>query len=153
MEAITIRTATACDLSSLAVLEAACFPDAWGREAIEAHLSSKTGISLIAERCGNAVGYLLGLCLPPEAELYRIAVLPTVRREGLGRRIMHGLFDILSKNSVEACFLEVREGNSAARALYNAYGFAEVGRRRGYYKDPREDALVMRREFDVSSVN
>lgn len=153
MESIEIRMAEHGDLTALVALEAACFPDAWGREAILAQLSGNTGISLIAERGGAAVGYLFGLCLPPEGELYRIATLPAVRRTGIGSEILQRFLDILDQRLTNVCFLEVRESNHAARALYERLGFSQVGRRRGYYKNPREDALVMRRESDVSSIN
>ena len=153
MKDLTIRSAGMGDLPALCHMEAACFTDAWSREAIAAHLSAGTSVSLIAECGGEAVGYLFGFCLPPEGELYRIATLPAVRRSGFGRVILQGFLDILEKKEANVCFLEVREGNVAACALYRAFGFLEVGRRRGYYKNPKEDALVMRRESDVSSIN
>ena len=147
MSDYTIRTAKSeSDLSLLTQLEAIAFPDAWGEREIRSHLCGETAISLLCvDTGGNAVGYLFGSCLPPEGEVYRIAVLPEVRGRGIGRTILLSFVDLLDRRGADVCFLEVREGNTAARALYESVGFTTVGVRKNYYKNPTENALVMKR--------
>ena len=146
MGAYTLRTATEADLPLLTALEAAAFRDAWREGEIRSHLSGATAVTLICEgEAGEALGYLFGSCLPPEGEVYRIAVPDALRGRGIARFIMQGFLDILEKNGADVCFLEVREGNTAARALYASVGFTAVGLRKNYYKDPPEHALVLKR--------
>ena len=154
MDGYTIRRATSeGDAALLAGLEAAAFRDAWSEDAIRSHICSENGITLLClDRDGRAVGYLFGTSLPPEGELYRIAVLPEERKKGLGRFILLRFLDILSNIGTDVCFLEVRESNTAARALYASLGFKPVGLRKNYYKDPLENALVLKRGDYVPAI-
>ena len=145
MKAITVRRATADDLAALTALEAAVFSEPWSCAAVAAHLTGEHTVTLLAEEGGCPLGYLFGLLLPPEGELLRVAALPKARRRGIASALLQGFIDILNKNGVSVCFLEVREGNLAARTLYERTGFVTVGRRRDYYRAPREDALLMKR--------
>lgn len=147
MRECTIRQAKSeSDLVLLRALEEACFSDAWGESEIRSHLCAETSVTLLClDHGGRAIGYLFGACLPPEGEVYRIAVLPDVRGGGIGRKIMLSFLDILSYRGADVCFLEVRESNTAARALYASVGFCPVGLRKNYYKNPTEHALVMKR--------
>ncbi|MBO7762141.1 MAG: ribosomal protein S18-alanine N-acetyltransferase [Clostridia bacterium] len=142
--AYRIRRATPQDLSLLFRLEADCFSDPWSEGALASHLGSGSGLSFLAVgEDGTPYGYLLGLSLLAEGELLRVGVLPAHRRCGAGRALTATLLTTLREGGAEACFLEVREGNAAAQALYAAHGFTVVGRRKQYYKNPSEDALVM----------
>ena len=142
--AYRIRRATPQDLSLLFRLEADCFSDPWGEAALSSHLTSPSGLAYVAEgEEGLPYGYLLGLSLGVEGELLRVGVLPPYRRCGAGNALLAELSAALREGGAEACFLEVREGNTAARALYEKHGFSVVGRRKQYYKNPCEDALVM----------
>ena len=139
-----IRKATGADLAVLLALEEASFSDPWGEAALSSHLASPAGISFLAvSEADEPCGYLLGLSLLAEGELLRVGVLPAHRRCGAGRALTATLLTTLREGGAEACFLEVREGNAAAQALYAAHGFTVVGRRKQYYKNPSEDALVM----------
>ena len=93
---------------------------------------------------GQLCGYLFSMAVAGEGELHRIAVLPEYRRLGLARKMMDTFLAWLSEESCETAFLEVREGNEAAVSLYKRSGFSEVGRRRAYYKNPTEDALILK---------
>jgi len=75
-------------------------------------------------------------------------VAPTSRRQGLGRRLLHALLAGARETNSHSVFLEVRESNGAARSLYEKAGFAQTGRRKAYYKDPAEDALLYRFSLD-----
>ena len=137
---LTVTKATEDDLAFLSFAEREVFSDAWGDGSLRSHLAGSTSRALIARLDGEAVGYLLGSLIPPEGEVYRVATLPAYRRRGVARLLLDAF---LSES--EVTFLEVRKGNAAARALYEAAGFSLVGERRGYYKDPKEDACVYQR--------
>ena len=147
MDGFYVRAAEAADIPCLTAMEEAVFsPSPWGEREIRAHIAGAGAITLLLySSAGEAVGYAFGIALPPEGELYRIAILPDCRRGGLGRDLLTHFLDLLSGRGCTECFLEVRAQNAPARALYAACGFAEVGIRKNYYKDPRDDALVLRR--------
>jgi [ribosomal protein S18]-alanine N-acetyltransferase len=90
------------------------------------------------------LGFLVARHLTPEWELENLVVAPTARRQGLGRLLLRGLLEMAREAKGDAVFLEVRESNAAARRLYENANFALTGRRKGYYKDPVEDALLYR---------
>jgi ribosomal-protein-alanine N-acetyltransferase len=90
------------------------------------------------------LGFLIALHVAPEWELENIVVAPTARRQGIGKQLLHDLLAAAHETNSESVFLEVRESNSAARALYEHAGFAAVGRRPSYYADPQEDAVLYR---------
>ncbi len=142
---LSVRKANLSDLSCLLRLEEEIFSDPWGEGALFAHLSSESTITLLLEREGALVGYALGVALSGEGELYRIAVLRQERKCGYGTLLLQSFLDDLEKKGAPVCFLEVRESNFSALALYHSFGFLPVGRRKKYYKDPQEDALLLRR--------
>jgi len=100
---------------------------------------------LVAEVAeGRIVGYVVALDAADEGEILNLAVAPAMRRTGLGRALVQQMLEALSDRGVRQVFLEVRESNAPARALYAAHGFKEVGRRKQYYRRPVEDAIVLR---------
>ena len=142
--ALLLRPAAREDLPALRRLEALCFSDPWSEEGLASQLSAESGETVVAQMDGETVGYLAMTLIPPEAEVCRVAVDPHRRRLGLGRRLLTDYFR--RHPETECVFLEVRESNLAARGLYTALGFAEVGCRRRYYTNPTEDAVVMKWE-------
>ena len=100
---------------------------------------------LVAEGDGGAIlGYVVALDAVDEGEILNLAVAPTGRRAGLGRALVRQILEALSARGVQQVYLEVRDSNAPARALYTAHGFKEVGRRKQYYRRPVEDAIVLR---------
>ena len=93
---------------------------------------------------GGIVGYVIAQDAADEAEILNLAVAPARHRGGIGRALVERALATLARRGVRRVFLEVRESNSAARALYAALGFQEVGRRSRYYRRPVEDAIVLR---------
>jgi ribosomal-protein-alanine acetyltransferase len=87
------------------------------------------------------LGFLVAHHLTPEWELENLVVAPTDRRKGLGKRLLKALL-LTARETKSSVFLEVRESNAAARALYESAGFKQTGRRHSYYKSPSEDAIV-----------
>lgn len=98
----------------------------------------------VAESDGGVVGYAIGRVAADEAEILNVAVHPKWRRRGVARALVRALLDALAAAGAREVYLEVRESNAAARQLYAAYGFGEVGRRTRYYRRPVEDAVILR---------
>jgi [ribosomal protein S18]-alanine N-acetyltransferase len=94
-------------------------------------------------------GFLVARHLGPEWELENIVVSPASRRKGLGTRLMEEFFNRVQAAGSERVLLEVRESNQAARTFYEGFGLEETGRRKGYYADPVEDAILYRRKFPI----
>ena len=142
---IKVYTASEKDLPVLASIERAIFSDAWSDASLASHLSSPFSVSLLLSVDGLPIASLTGSLLPPEGEIYRVAVLPDYRRQGFGARLLSAFLSLADGRGAEELFMEVRESNSPAQALYASFGFTEYARRRGYYADPREDAILMKR--------
>jgi ribosomal-protein-alanine N-acetyltransferase len=140
---ICIRDAEERDLPFLSETEAFVFSDAWSASAISSHLSSEWAISIVAEDGAVPLGYLLGSVLPPESELFRIAVSPSARRMGVGRLLLDAFFERVGAKGGKTVYLEVRESNLPARTLYESVGFETVGTRKNYYHRPSEDAVIL----------
>lgn len=98
----------------------------------------------MAEEDDKIVGYVVALEGADVGDILNLAVAEGGRRRGLGRALVEAIVDRLTDRGVREVFLEVRESNAPARALYTAFGFKEVGRRKGYYRRPVEDAIVLR---------
>ncbi len=136
----TVRPATEADAQAIASAEGEVFADAWSLSSVRDTLASPISTSHIAvDQNGGIAGYCLSTCIPPEGEILRIAVLPSCRRMGLGKVL-------IGRTPGETVFLEVRAKNSPAIALYRACGFAETGRRKNYYQNPADDAVLMQKE-------
>ena len=140
---VLIRPAVDGDLAALGALEAASFSVPWNEAALAGHLRASYTLSLLLLEEDRPVGYLLAGFSPPEGELYRVAVLPEARRRGYGRRLLETFFREAEKRDVYTLYLEVRESNEAAIALYRSAGFRPVFLRENYYREPTEAALVM----------
>ena len=145
MNAPTIRPAGAEAADLLAALHAEAFrpADRWGAQAIGLLLGLPGHFALLAESGGAPAGFAMGRVAAGEAEVLTLAVRPARRREGTGRALMRALMAEAARRGAAALFLEVAEGNAAARMLYAGLGAMEAGRRRRYYPDG-SDALVLR---------
>lgn len=129
---------------ALADLERVCFSDPWSEADFGRGLDNPLLCTLAALDAGDRVcGYLTGSLLPPEGEIWRLAVSPDCRRAGIGRALTETFLKIGGQRNCERFYLEVRASNSAAIGLYAACGFVPCGRRRNYYKNPAEDAVLM----------
>lgn len=140
-----VRAATPADLPALLALE--------DGSAAAAHWSEAEYYRLFAEAAGTVLvigedavqGFIVGRDLGPEWEIENIVVASSVQRRGMGTRLVRELLDLARSRGAQAVFLEVRESNRAARALYSKMGFVEAGRRKSYYRNPEEDALVCKK--------
>jgi ribosomal-protein-alanine N-acetyltransferase len=140
-----IRPATATDLPAMRAIEERTASAAhWTEhEYRRLFMPDPPRLSLVAEE-GFIQGFLVARQVGPEWEIENIAVSEEAQRRGVGFRLLADFLDLVRQQGAESVFLEVRESNAAARALYVKAGFTETGRRRRYYADPAEDAVLYR---------
>lgn len=144
---LTIRPLRAAELPQVMEIERASFSTPW-RETTFAALLERGDADLFgAESRGRLVGYAVCWIVLDQAELGNVAVAADARGLGVGRRLVEAVLERVRDRGANECFLEVRESNAHAQALYASLGFESIGRRRAYYAHPTEDALVMRKRF------
>lgn len=143
---LAVRPAGAADLPALRRLERAGFDDPWSERSLRTELERPGSVVLVAEGGGGdgPAGYAAWRSAAGESELLRIAVDPRWRRRGVAAALLAAGDDALRDAGCSRCFLEVREDNAAAIALYEALGFHRIGRRRGYYGGTRDALLYAR---------
>jgi ribosomal-protein-alanine N-acetyltransferase len=124
-------------------VEQLAFADPW-RESDFADAVTLGVPFLVAEVEGVVVGYAIGRVAADESEVLNVGVHPARRRQGVARALIGALLDALGAAGATQVYLEVRESNAAARQLYAAFGFGEIGRRARYYRRPVEDAVILR---------
>jgi len=136
------------DIPALVALEKLCFSVPWTAKQYGTVMENEP-FRLFGIREGNELaGYLTLYAAAWEMEILNIAVHPSRRRRGYGRRMLSHVLQLCRKMGIKHGFLEVRRSNVPAQGLYRAFGFQEVGVRKGYYPDNREDAIIMRLELD-----
>jgi len=151
------RATTAHTPAILAVIEAAfdpAFGEMWNAGQVTGALTSNDRVGEVALHCGQVIGFSLARYAAEEAELLLVAVAPTWRRQGVGAALIARAVEQVRRLGAETIFLEVREANDAAFALYAGQGFEAVGRRKGYYGGSdrrRHDAITMRRRVTTDS--
>ena len=136
-------------VAQIAELERLCFSDPWSEKSIASELVNGLSIWLVAEHEGKVIGYVGSQSVMGEADMMNVAVHPDHRRQGVAEALITALIKALMRNDVYCLSLEVRASNAPAIGLYEKLGFAEVGRRRNYYRNPKEDALILRKEWEI----
>jgi ribosomal-protein-alanine N-acetyltransferase len=147
---VRIAAVTAADADALADMHASAFDDAWDRTAIAGILALPTTVALAAWEGDRAVGVVFLQAAGGEAEVLSVGVRPTLRRRGLGRRLLAAALCRLIAVGITQVTLEVAVDNEAARRLYAASGFVFAGWRPGYYRRdpaPAVDAAILRLDF------
>lgn len=123
-----------------------CFGDsAWSIESIRSQMEKPASICTVALKDDTVIGYLAFEQILDEGSIAEIAVCPDFRRQGIAKRLIAGTLD--DRNDLSEVFLEVREGNDAAIALYESLGFERIGMRKDYYDHPKENAIMMRKNL------
>lgn len=131
------------DAPALAAIDADA-PQPWGVDAFRGEMDRDPPSLFSLRESGKVVGFVVVRIHPPEMDIVNLAVAPEERGRGLGRYLLKSVIAEAALLAVETVFLEVRESNRAARALYETAGFEPVQRRPGFYSRPLEDALVLR---------
>lgn len=136
-------------VAEIAQLERICFSDPWSEKSIASEVNNPLSLWIVALDEGHVVGYVGSQAVLGWADMMNLAVMPEYRKQGIGRTLVCNLIERLKQNQVSCLTLEVRCSNINAISLYHSLGFVQVGKRPGYYHNPREDALILRMEWDV----
>ena len=134
-------------LSDAAEIERLCFSEPWS-EASLGLLLTDAALGLVVLQGDRAVAYVGAMLALDEGQITNVAVHPDFRRRGLGAKLLEELDEVARARGLVQISLEVRVSNEAAIALYERSGYAVAGTRRGFYKKPQEDALVMIKSFE-----
>lgn len=131
----------------IAYLETVCFHDPWSEKSIASELENALSLWLVAVEGDEVIGYVGSQTVLGWTDMMNVAVHPAHRRKGVGEKLVLALEDALKAQESTCLTLEVRASNEPAKSLYEKLGFSEVGRRKNYYRNPKEDALIMRKEW------
>jgi [ribosomal protein S18]-alanine N-acetyltransferase len=146
-----LEAAKASDLPAVVALERASYADPWSPTSFASLPDNPRVFFAVGREAGGGpvVGYAIAWHVLEEGELANLAVAKSARRKGLGLALLDAVLADAERRGTSDVFLEVRESNAAARALYSGRGFIEVGRRKKYYRTPVEDALILRRRVQL----
>ena len=146
---IKIKNMLAEHVAQVAELEKICFTTPWSEKSIASELKNIYALWLVAEDQGTVVAYIGSQLSHPEADVMNVAVSPERRREGIAEVLVDALVMELKRLGCSSLTLEVGASNDPAVGLYQKTGFHQVGRRKNYYHNPKEDALILRKEWTV----
>lgn len=146
---ILIKEMSSEHIGQVAELEGLCFADPWSEKSIASELENPLAKWLVALDGERVVGYVGSQTVMDETDMMNLAVHADHRRQGIGESLIQALVILLKENGSRQLTLEVRSSNHAARELYGKMGFTQAGLRRNYYANPKEDALILRKEWDI----
>ena len=132
-------------VGQVAELEKLCFSDPWSERSIASELTNPLSYWLVALDGDTVAGYIGSQSVMGESDMMNVAVSPNCRRQGIGEGLVNALCAALKERGNACLTLEVRAANDPAIALYEKLGFMQVGRRPNYYRNPKEDALILRK--------
>ena len=135
-------------VTSVAAIEKECFGvDAWSEKSVASELTNQLSLWLVAVDGDRVAGYVGSQTVCDETDMMNVAVTADYRRQGLGEKLVLALEEELKAMGSQCLTLEVRDSNTPARTLYEKLGFQQIGLRKNYYRNPREDAHILRKEF------
>jgi [ribosomal protein S18]-alanine N-acetyltransferase len=140
---LTVRDMKPEDLDVIVELEKVLFSQPWDLESFEYELEQPYSESYVVVCDDRIIAYFMMWSLLDEMHVLNIAVIPEYRRKGIARWLLEMFIEKSQQNHIRIIHLEVRESNDGAIRLYEKIGFKTVGRRRNYYSDPAEDAVLM----------
>ena len=146
---IEITEMTAAHVAQVAELERLCFADPWSEKSVASELDNQWALWLVALEDETVAGYIGSQTSIDETDVMNVAVHPDFRRRGIAAELIDALVAELKKRGSHALMLEVRASNAPAIALYEKLGFFQVGCRKNYYRNPKEDALILRKEWEI----
>ena len=140
----------AAHVAQVAAIEKECFGrEAWSERSVAGELTNKLALWLVAVDGDSVAGYVGSQTVYGETDMMNVAVTSNYRRQGIAEKLVNVLVEELKAMGSHSLTLEVRASNEPAKALYERWGFAEAGRRKNYYRNPREDALILRKELEA----
>lgn len=140
---ITVQPMREAHLPEILEIERVSFTTAWSENSFRNEIQNPYTLSLVAIREGAVVGYICANCRFGEGHILNLAIHPSARRMGLAKHLIRISLDYMKENNCLFVYLEVRVSNIAARKVYQGLGFQEIGRRKLYYYNPMEDAVIM----------
>ncbi len=146
---MTIVNMTADHVPQVAALEKQCFHAPWNEASIASELYNDLSCWLVALEGNTVVGYVGSQTVLGESDMMNVAVHPDCRRKGIAEALVEALVEALKDRESHCLTLEVRASNAPAQSLYRKLGFQAVGRRKNYYFNPREDADILRKEWEI----
>lgn len=148
MRSLEIRTMRSADLPQVMLIELSTFTMPWSEATFRGLLRRRDSDLFVADIKGEIAGYAVFWAVLDQGELGNVAVDESHRGKGIGSMLIQAVLDRADDRGVREVFLEVRKSNIGAQDLYKTFGFSEVGRRKNYYLEPLEDALVMKKIID-----
>ena len=146
---MTIVSMTSAHVAQIAELEKRCFNDPWSENSIASELNNRLSCWLVALEGDVVIGYVGSQTVLDETDMMNIAVHPDYRNQGVAKNLIQTLMDTLSGQGSHSLMLEVRQSNEPAKNLYASLGFETVGIRKNYYRNPKENALILRKEWSL----
>ena len=147
---MTITNMSSEHVSQVAELEKLCFgTEAWSEKSVASELTNRLSLWLVALDGERVSGYVGSQSVLGESDMMNVAVHPDYRRQGIAEKLCLALVEALKEKGNHCLTLEVRASNEPAKALYEKLGFIQVGLRKNYYRNPREDACILRKEWEV----
>jgi [ribosomal protein S18]-alanine N-acetyltransferase len=150
MSEVRLREMVAEDLPAVVAIEKESYTVPWSEATFRGLLRRRDAELIVAESHGIVIAYAIFWCVIDQSELGNVAVTAKWRGRGIGERLVAEVLRRAGQRGVREVYLEVRPSNEVARRLYERFGFSQVGRRRNYYQEPVEDALVMRRALRLA---
>lgn len=146
---MTIDLMTSEQVSQVAALEAICFDDPWSERSVASELDNPLSLWLTAVEDDKVVGYVGSQTVMGETDMMNVAVHPEYRRRHIAEDLILALVENLKGKESHCLTLEVRASNEGAIRLYEKLSFSQIGRRKNYYHNPKEDALILRKEWTL----
>ncbi len=138
-----IRQMVPDDVAEVLKIQTLCNLSDWGKDGFEKELSNQWARLYVAFNDGKIQGFISARLITPGVEVLNIAVLPELRKQGIGKKLLQTVFEQAVWDEASESWLEVRESNLTAQNFYSRQGYKIVGRRKNYYSNPSEDGLLM----------
>jgi ribosomal-protein-alanine N-acetyltransferase len=143
-----ISNASCDDAVAIAQIEKECFSMPWSEKSLLEFIENPSTIMLTAKSGNRLIGYVGAYLVIDQADIANVAVTSDFRRRGVAKALMAELDNQITALGLDGITLEVRASNTSAVSLYGSLGYSEIGRRRGYYRAPREDAIIMKKQYE-----
>ncbi|MDO5399844.1 MAG: ribosomal protein S18-alanine N-acetyltransferase [Eubacteriales bacterium] len=146
---MTITKMDSTHVPQVAELEKLCFSTPWSQQSVASELDNPLSLWLVALENGQVAGYIGSQTVMGETDMMNVAVHPDHRRRGIAEGLICALEERLKEQGSRCLTLEVRASNLPARRLYEKLDFQVIGNRRNYYRNPKEDGLILRKEWEI----